>query len=215
MWFVIQRRRLLQTLKEEIKNNILNAARSEFSINGFEYTSIKSITRRANTSTTNVYNYFTDKDALFKAVVEDTLDEVKSFVDRLNRPSQQRQVASYTLDAQKGVILAFVQLILSHAEDFKLLFFKSAGSSLSNFRDQMVESLADALENWIHAIQPNRNLSRFFICSIARFYIGPMEQLLLQEGEENIGPEQMQEFLMFVYGGWKHLLQPEKNIFAG
>lgn len=197
----------MQILKDEVRNNILQAAKSEFLNFGYERASIKGITRAAHTSTSNVYNYFFDKDALFAAVTENTRDSVHTFFHTLNNPSLVRQAETYTMNAQKEVIAAFVKLFIEHQEGFQLLLFRSAGSSLSGYKDEVVGMLADALARWIAQINSGRQLSRFFVVAIARFYIGVMEQLLLEKNIISIKPEHFEEFLLFVYGGWNKILQ--------
>lgn len=197
----------MQILKEEIKNNIVKAAKVEFLQKDFENASIVCITRRAKTSKSNVYNYFPNKDALFCEIVENTRKSMDDFLAQLKTAKPNLEIETYTLEAQKAVILDFVNLMMANKEDFRLLFFKSAGSSMNGYKNLIIDSFADALEIWINTISPKRNLSRFFISSIARFYVSPIEQYLLQDEAQEIRSEHMQEFLLFVYGGWKNLLQ--------
>ncbi len=116
----------MQTPKEEIKQNILAAARGEFLKNGFEKASIRVRTTNAKTSKSNLYNYFEDKDALFYAVVEPTITEMNEGFREIR--IRNKHANTYVLDAQKGVIYGFVKFAYNHIEDMKLLFYGSSGS---------------------------------------------------------------------------------------
>jgi len=194
----------MQTFKEEIKNNILKAAKNEFLKNGFEKASVRTIAANAKTSKSNVYNYFADKDALFHAVVEPTVTIAQEGMVRLQ--SKNRQGNTYTIEAQKEVMSIFVRFAFDHSDNFKLLFIYSSGSSLSGFKNNLIESVADALENWVKIIAPGRGLSRFFFCSVAGFYISTIEQLIIGNTMIDQVSEHFGEFLKFVYGGWCNTL---------
>jgi AcrR family transcriptional regulator len=51
----------MQFAKDEIRDRIIDAARAEFLEKGFERVSIRTITARARTAKSNLYNYFKDK----------------------------------------------------------------------------------------------------------------------------------------------------------
>ncbi len=68
----------MQYEKEEIRRRILDAAKQEFLENGFEGASIRAIAAKAQTAKSNLYNYFKDKDALFCAVLEPTVLEIRN-----------------------------------------------------------------------------------------------------------------------------------------
>ncbi len=60
----------MQTLKEEMRNNILKAAESEFLKNGKEAATMRTIATQAGMTAANMYHYYKGKDALYRAVCE-------------------------------------------------------------------------------------------------------------------------------------------------
>jgi AcrR family transcriptional regulator len=197
----------MQFKKEDIRANILFAAREEFWKNGFAKASIRSITAAAKTSKSNVYNYFQDKDALFAAVVETTITGVKKGFDHLRSGNPDRSAETYTIDSQKEMMRRIMLFVYGHQDDLKLLLFRSAGSSLSNFKDCVTNDLADVLADWVAYAAPERKLSRFFIRMVAGFYVGAIEQMLAKGVTAEQAAEHLNEFLHFVYGGWRSVLQ--------
>ena len=64
-----------QILKEELKEQILSAAKKEFLTKDFQNASIRNIAKSLSCSAGNIYNYFENKDALFLATVQETISE--------------------------------------------------------------------------------------------------------------------------------------------
>ena len=54
-----------------MRMRILNAARELFSGQGYQATTLRQVVDRADTSIGNFYFYFTDKEALLRALVEE------------------------------------------------------------------------------------------------------------------------------------------------
>lgn len=196
----------MQFQKKDIRENILYAAREEFLKNGFEKASIRNITAAAKTSKSNVYNYFQDKDALFTAVVEPTLSGIKIGFDSLRAGNPDRTAQTYTLEAQKEIIEKIMGFVFEHQEDLKLLLFRSSGSSLSGFKDSMTKDLADVLSDWVSYAAPEKEISEFFIQMVAGFYVSAIEQMLANRVTGEQGARHFNDFLKFVYGGWKSVL---------
>lgn len=197
----------MQFRKKDIRDNILAAAREEFWKNGFEKASIRNITAAAKTSKSNVYNYFNDKDALFVAVVESTMTGIKTGFEKLRANNPNTSSETYTVAAQKKVIEEIMSFVYSNQEDLKLLFFRSSGSTLYGFKDKLIEEMANVLSNWISYVAPDKNISSFFIQTVAGFYIGSIEQMLAKDVTAGNAGCHFEVFLEFVYGGWNAVLK--------
>ncbi|MDD3831432.1 MAG: TetR/AcrR family transcriptional regulator [Clostridia bacterium] len=72
----------MQYLKEEVRGKILLAAREEFKTHGYSNASIRNIAEMSQTSLGNIYRYFTDKEAVFLAVVGDLFQASVDMVER-------------------------------------------------------------------------------------------------------------------------------------
>ena len=200
----------MQIPKEEVRESILAAAREEFLLNGYENGSIRTIAAKAKTSKSNLYHYFQDKDALFRAVVEPTLMKVREGFAHLHAANSQKSAAGYTLEAQGQIMTAFGKFLFGHREDFQLLFYKAAGSTLSEFQNDVTDSLADVLGGWVAVAAPEAKLSKAFLRSVAGFYVSGMEQMLRSNETMEQAAAHMKEFLPFVYGGWRNILQSKE-----
>ncbi|MGE6781783.1 helix-turn-helix domain-containing protein [Ensifer adhaerens] len=62
-----------QRLKPEMRERLLAAAAEVFAEQGFERARLADVAKRAGTSSSNIYKYFVDKEALFDEIVTPTL----------------------------------------------------------------------------------------------------------------------------------------------
>lgn len=59
----------MQVKKENLKSEILEVARQEFFLRGYEEASLRVIAKKANTSLGNIYHYYTGKEALLSEIL--------------------------------------------------------------------------------------------------------------------------------------------------
>lgn len=198
---------MTQFAKEEIRQKILAAAKEEFLRCGFEKASIRTIAAKANTAKSNLYNYFKDKDALFAAVLEPTVTDIRKGLKLAGSENEGRSADTYTIGSQEKYINIVMMFVSERYQDIMLLLFHSGGSSLEGFKDEVTEQFTDILTGWfgasVHATTP----SRLFIRCVASFYITAVEQILLERPSGTMAARYMGEFLKFVYGGWNSLMQ--------
>lgn len=60
----------MQIKKESLKENILEVARQEFFLHGYEDASLRVIAKKANTSLGNIYHYYENKEALLSCILD-------------------------------------------------------------------------------------------------------------------------------------------------
>lgn len=77
----------MQTKKDELQRSIMEAAKHEFVMHGYEDSSMRLIAKRANTSIGNIYHYFPGKEALLSAIMDPYLESLSLLLNehlRLN-----------------------------------------------------------------------------------------------------------------------------------
>lgn len=71
----------MQYLKKEIRDKILSAAVDEFKEHGYADASIRNIANNAEISLGNIYRYFTNKEALYFAVINPFMESIKQTIE--------------------------------------------------------------------------------------------------------------------------------------
>ena len=195
----------MQYAKDAIRQKILEIARGEFLEKGFERASIRSITAKAKTSKSNLYNYYPDKDALFCAVLTPTINQIQIGLALAKQYNVPKEVDDYTLSSQQDVITAIYHFLVENANDARLLLFRAQGSSLENYKYEVLDSFAENMIEWTASIHSKRPVSRLFVKTVCSFYFNMIEQLLREETPTEI-KEFIREISGFIYYGWKNVL---------
>lgn len=204
----------MQFAKEDIRKRILSAAKEEFLHSGFEKASIRKITSDAQTSKSNLYNYFQDKDALFAAVLEPTVQSILNGLDLARSENASTGVEAYTVQAQQRNMHVVMEFVSQNTADIMLLLFHAGGSSLAGFRQLVADRFTDVLVDWLAHAMPQRPLSRFFVRCVASFYINIIEQLLQARVSSAQAKEYLGEFLRFIYSGWSGMMHESPSPFG-
>ena len=71
---------MAQVLKEEIRQNILRAAASEFLEHGYQGSSMRNIARAAGITAGNLYRYYDSKDSLYEAIIREPWLELNRII---------------------------------------------------------------------------------------------------------------------------------------
>jgi AcrR family transcriptional regulator len=134
----------MQTLKEEVRESILDSAAKAFFDEGFEKASMRSIAQEAGISAANLYSYFASKDALFAAVAEPAAAVLREALEEfLARES----LSAWTSDAfaqsfEEEVSSSLGRLLSSHGQGFALLMSAGGGTASEGFRPELEARLA-------------------------------------------------------------------------
>lgn len=199
----------MQFAKEEVRERILKSAKDEFQRVGFEKASIRTIALNAKTSKSNLYNYFEDKDALFCAALEPTVNGIRIWLKIAARSSNLFVLAdTYTIESHKKNVEIVLNFIFKYSDEIKILIYDSAGSSLESFPEEVVEQFTDVLGDWLIKIIPNSLPPRFFLRCISNLYINLIEQIITSETSKEQAEKNIDEYIKFVYNGLKGLKYP-------
>lgn len=129
---------------QSIDPRILASAKAEFLELGFEKASLKTICEKAQVTTGALYKRYSGKEALFCAVVSETVEKLnavaaeKTGVD-LSQLSDEALVKAWDMDEE--YMLWWFQLLYQHREGFTLLLCKAEGTSYANFPHDWVETM--------------------------------------------------------------------------
>lgn len=136
----------MRPLNEQLAADLLEAGKKVFLEVGFRDASLRKIAAMLGVTTGAIYRYYTDKEALFDAIVSGPAEEL---VNRY-RTSQQ-EYASIPLEEQLGGLGAvsennswMMDFIYDHFEEFKLIVCCSVGTRYEHYIDTLVEIEANS-----------------------------------------------------------------------
>ncbi|MFW9917831.1 MAG: TetR/AcrR family transcriptional regulator [Candidatus Thorarchaeota archaeon] len=133
----------MQIPKEEVREKIVAAAREDFLEKGFSNASMRRIAKRAQISTSNLYNYFKSKEDLFLSITDPIHREINILIEHLVRTEKAVGVEQFFNQFSQLVAKPIGELIKKHRVDFLLILDQSQGTKYETFKDRLVEALEE------------------------------------------------------------------------
>ncbi len=145
-----------------IDPKIIESARKHFLSQGFQGTSLREICKDAGVTTGSLYKRYNSKEALFTALVQDTVDAIDDVIThRSNKPitelTDDELKRSWYMDTQD--MLWWMEFLYQNRDGFTLLLKCSEGSSWASYPSDIVSRMADITWGYWLEIR-RRGLSR-------------------------------------------------------
>lgn len=120
----------MQVAKKHFSVRIVKSASELFCEKDYMKLSMRRIAAFSQVGLGNIYNYFSGKDAVFRAVVQPVIIEFDKLLQRQHGNSRQGYI-TYTLENQfRNSVNNYLRIIRKYRRELTILLFKSRGSSL-------------------------------------------------------------------------------------
>jgi AcrR family transcriptional regulator len=129
-----------EATKQANRAAILDAAREVFAELGYGTATVRDIVRRTDLATGTFYNYFPDKEAIFRALVEESARQVREVVRAARREA--RDVESFVREGYR----AYFSYVASDRTLFEVMR-RNAGTIRALFDTPALGAGADELED--------------------------------------------------------------------
>ncbi len=197
---------------EETKELILKVARTEFLKKGFRAASLREIAKKVNGTTGIIYTYFKNKDEIFEHLVKPVLT---SFETRLASEdmSLESAIEETDIDPKNWFTQNFqylIGLIKKYPDEMNLLFLKSDGSALDNFRETLIDHGTSRNLKIFRNLKRSKEfegkvLSEFFVRNLVIHVVNTVIEMTKQNKNNTAYFES--EIIAFLYGGWKEMVK--------
>lgn len=206
----------MQYPKEELKTKILEVARKEFILKGFQQASLRQIARDAGMTTGGIYTYFKSKEEIFELIVNKVAQKWdQKYIYFLSAAGVEKTFLSLkeleNPEYHNSNFYFLFNFVSVYREEMKLLFFKSRGTKYESFVKNIEEQALHTARKFLIKLPSHRNypyyhVSDFFLRNIINFNINLIKEMLQGEIplEKMLGYEE--EISSFFYNGWKALL---------
>lgn len=186
----------MQYLKKEIREKIIAAAIEEFKEHGYSDASIRNIANNAEISLGNVYRYFTNKEALYFAVINPFMESIRQTIERdfafegKSMKEVSEVLVSFLMEYSNELIIirkgntvhydAFVKYIVDViAQKLKLMLsenFPEIDEKITNpnFASSVAEGFLTSLFLVLNGNDPTEVQERY-IRELITFYFGHMK----------------------------------------
>lgn len=202
----------MQTLKSDIRNRILSAAKEQFVQRGYLKTSMREIADAVDVGVGNLYNYFENKDELFCVILRPVSDALERMLQEHHGAKGADIMLICSEEYLKSAVDEYISLINKHGELMKILLFHSQGSSLEIFREDYTSRSTEMVKTWFAEMKekhPEINVvvSDFMIHLQAVWMFTLFEEMLKHAIDSKEMEYIVHEYILFKIQGWRALLR--------
>lgn len=202
----------MQVKKEDIREKIISSAREEFLKHGYVEASLRVIAEKAGLTKGAVYSYFENKDALFCELTTPAISFIESEFQHDNC-HYDFKTKDALFDSYEVTIQGFrscSQAVLDNHKSFKLLLFCSAGSSLENYKETIIQLYAQNFYKVCSFFTKTESyhkgvINEMFIHTLATTYVSFLEEIVLHEPERKEVDDYVEQMAIFVHSGIEKL----------
>lgn len=174
----------MQYLKDEVRNKILEEALKEFRQKGYQGASIRNIAKNSNTSTGNIYKYFSSKESLYQSLVEPVYDQLMDYILQF----QKIECNEKTEDIFYQLMEKIMEIFNRNNKELSILLNKSEGSRYENCKKSFVDfitgTVTDAMEYQL-SLQ-HKKLEDNFIIYLLSYNLVESIAIILKEKDKGL-----------------------------
>ena len=202
----------MQIPKNDIRNDILQAAEKSFQEKGFSKTSMRDIAEDSRVGLSNIYNYFKGKDEIFRLVVHPV---TQAFEAMLHEHHGQHGADILNMQSEayfRYIVEEYIDLIHRHRPLLVLLFFRSQGSSLENFKERFTDSSTLLVKDYFRNMKQKHphldiDITDFFIHLHTVWMFTMLEELIMHKVSSAETEKIVMEYIKFEITGWRELMK--------
>ena len=201
----------MQIQKENISCRILTVARWQFEQKGYCKTSMREIAWLAGIGVGNIYNYFKNKDELFREVISPVLCAFEVIL-QAHHGGGEDVLMMRSEKYLKECVDEYISLIDKHRPLMEILLFKAQGSSLEHFRDCYADRSTELVKMWFASMQKkhpeiNTAVSDVIIHLHTVWMFTMFEELLIHSVPRQEMEAILHDYILFEIQGWKAIIK--------
>lgn len=199
---------------EEFDEKILACAKEEFLEKGYADASLRTIAQNAGVSTSTIYTRYSDKEGLFRFLVEPAANGLREllggFLGDFSSLSRQEQEYRHKEYSDKG-FEEVIPYLYEHFPEFKLLLTGAPGTMSQDFLESLVELDVKCTRRFLEqigskALTEGRITDGFLHVVSSAFYSGIFEVVIHDMPMED-AEKYIHELRTFYGNGWKEYYQ--------
>lgn len=210
----------MQIKKENVKAQLIFAAREECLAHGYNGASLRTIAEKAGLSKGTIYCYFKNKDDLFHALTQPAIQCIQdSLTPEPAQPAMTFETFLRNDEDVKRKFKDFAAQVLHHKKSFHLLLFCNAGSQMENYKETIIQFYTSNFYDmfpFFHRPSSAQKgmITEMLIHTLASTYVTMIEEIILHHPTSALVQLYAEQMAIFVYSGIKQLYahQEEKNI---
>ena len=189
---------------------ILVHAKKEFLEKGFAEASLRTIAQNAGVSTSTIYTRYSDKEGLFRFLVEEAVTKIRDYIsislnsfDDLDKAVQKTGYREYADQGFSGLI----DILYDYFDEFQLIIKCSPGGYYQDFLESIVKIDAESTRKFLISLgsesyRTGRINDGFIHVVCSGFYAGLFE-VVVHDMPRDAAEAYIRELRSFYNSGWK------------
>ncbi len=211
-WCKKKNNKSMQCPKVNIEANILQAAEEVFYRKGFSKASMREIASVSQVGLSNIYNYFKSKDEIFRRILKPVISVLEAMLNEHHGAERADIMLMQSDKYLRTAIDEYITLIRKYRKLLVLLFSKSQGSSLENFRSEFTERSTAIVKKYFLAMkqkypQVNIDISEFSVHLHTVWMFTLFEELIMHKIKPKELDKIVTEYVTFEVTGWRELMK--------
>lgn len=191
----------------------MSAGKAEFLEKDFNSASLRNIVKTAGVTTGAFYGYFSGKEALFAALVEEHAKAIMNIFmsaqESFEELSDEEKINHIGVESRTS-LNEIVDYIYEHFDEFELIICKSEGTSYENFIHNMVEIEVEETYQFIDALRSQGkrvpNIEKAVCHMIVSGMFSGIFELIEHDMKKENAKKYVSEFQDFYIAGWSKIL---------
>lgn len=174
----------MQVLKDEIRNNILEAAKRLFYEKGYNNASLRDIANKSGITVGNVYRYFANKESVLEGVVYPVYSKIMDYIELSE--SYIKAGESKTFEDFRNEINDYILRITKEYRLEMLILFKGTqGTKFEKTRSELVSLIENRIyEGLFKRVKMDLNEAAYLSKVVARSFLDSLI-MVIEETEDS------------------------------
>ena len=174
----------MQVKKNEVRQQLLDAAVGQFLLYGYEQASIRGIVTSAETTIGNFYNYFESKEAIFAALTEDVYQLFVGLLDHHELDNRDELLASRDIDVWRKSVLALMSPLLVRLDERFLLLMENENTRYGDLKERLLNLLSEHFHHHLDEFAPKYRFPQLGRIAATGLLTGICETIRIEKNPE-------------------------------
>ena len=172
---------------------------------------MREIAEKSGVGLSNIYNYYVSKDDLFCSIVAPVVNEFKGMINSYHNPKNIDVTQQWMPGMAEKTAAEYSCIMQKYRDLLNLLLFKSAGSSLANFKEEFTDEATEMMLKYMDAMKQiypalKWDFSPFFIHINAVQLFTLLEEIIMHKISAKDAEQIFIEYVNYHNNGWKILI---------
>lgn len=167
--------------------------------------SMRTIAKKANVTTSNIYNYFKNKDEIFETILRPLVNKLEQ-AKKLFIAFEIESEANHDLEDHRKLTRACTSFCNINREKLELLFFKSKGSSYENYVEDFIDWFTENMK--LSFYQHGKDyIDEFLVHITASIWVNAIREILMHQISGERLARITDDIMTFMFTGWKGMMK--------